>query len=415
MTDAAVVVGTGARQRRVRPEQVLGWLLVALTLGTVTAGTVLRVAAGGGSLALAGAGEAATAAGFTVAGALVVARRPDNRIGWLFCAVGTLIGGGLALDGYAAWGLSGPEPAPGAVTALWLASWGWVPAVSLLFIWLPLLFPDGRFASRRWRVVAIAATAAGVVVAAGMATFPGPLLFVSTPQPPANPFGIAGAEALIGVPTLAGVAVGGACVVAAIVSLLLRFRRAAGDERHQLAWLLYGVVVPWAAIGALVLAPVPDALETALMDAATLAVPVTLTVAILRYRLYAIDRLVSRTVGYLVVTGLLVGVYAGAALALGQLVGGPAGEQSAPAVAGATLAVAGAFGPVRRRVQDRVDRRFDRARYDAGRLVAGFRGRVRDEADLDDLSRVLLAAVDDAVAPAAASLWLRPAPGRPGR
>jgi hypothetical protein len=204
--------------------------------------------------------------------------------------------------------------------------------------------------------------------------------------------------------------------LAAVLSLVLRLRRARGVERQQLKWFVYAAVL---AVVVLVLANLLfyDLMEhgplgNLLWGAAPVSLAVAVAVAVLRYRLYEIDRLVNRTLVYGLVTALLAGVYAGGVFLLGRLLD-PADGQSELAVAASTLAVAGLFQPARRRVQQAVDRRFDRRRYDAARTVEGFSARLRDELDLDTLSSELLAVVDRTVQPAGVSLWPRPGSGRP--
>ena len=194
-------------------------------------------------------------------------------------------------------------------------------------------------------------------------------------------------------------------LAAAIVSLVVRFRRSHGVERQQLKWFTYA--------GALVLlAPLSNALIGNVSYVLVLALPVAVGVAVLRYRLYDIDRLINRTVVYGLLTALLAGVYAGVVLVLGQLFGGIGGQPPSWVVAGATLAVAAMFQPARRRIQAVVDRRFNRRKYDAARTVEAFSVRLRDEVDLDALSAELLAVVDQTIQPTRASLWLRPSDRR---
>ncbi|HEY2958743.1 MAG TPA: hypothetical protein VGM21_11135 [Actinomycetota bacterium] len=196
-----------------------------------------------------------------------------------------------------------------------------------------------------------------------------------------------------------------ACIPAAAGCVVLRFRAARGVERQQLRWVAAGATT--AVVGPLLLLalaavglPTLDAFSWPLL----LAVPVAIAVAVLRYRLWDLDRLVSRTVAYALVTGLLLVPYLLVVPAATRLVAG----SGSLAVAAATLAVAAAFQPLRRRVQDLVDRRFNRRRYDAARTVEGFAARLRDQVDLDALQAELLTVVDQTVQPTQASLWLRP-------
>ena len=192
-------------------------------------------------------------------------------------------------------------------------------------------------------------------------------------------------------------------------SLVGRFRRARGVERQQLRWLAFGAALAAVALlVALVALPTPtgdDVFQLALGVCFAL-LPLATGAAILRYRLYDIDRIISRTVAYGLLTLVLGGGYAAVALVLGQLVG----RDSSLAVAGATLAVAALFQPARRRVQQAVDRRFNRRRHDAARIIEGFGARLRDEIDLDTLTAEVLAVADQTMQPTRSSLWLRPAP-----
>jgi hypothetical protein len=208
-----------------------------------------------------------------------------------------------------------------------------------------------------------------------------------------------------------------AALLVAGASLVVRFRRARGVERQQLKWLLYAVVI--AILGVPLLSLVPSRTPELAADLASVLlialIPVAVGLAILRYRLYDIDRLINRTLVYGLLTALLAGVYALVVLVLGQLFGGVGGDPPTWAVAGATLAVAALFQPARRRIQAVVDRRFNRRKYDAARTVEAFSARLRDEVDLDALSAELLAVVDQTIQPTRASLWLRPSGKRPLR
>jgi hypothetical protein len=203
-------------------------------------------------------------------------------------------------------------------------------------------------------------------------------------------------------------------VLAAIASLVVRFRRARGVERQQLKWVVYAVVVVVRCFILLMVAPDPIGLSELAADvvfALLIAViPVAMGVAILKYRLYDIDRLINRTLVYGLLTALLGGLYAGAVLILGQAFGGVGGNPPSWVVAGATLAVAALFQPARRRIQAMVDRRFNRRKYNAAKTIEAYSVRLREQVDLDTLSSELLAVVDQTVQPTRVVLWLRPSP-----
>ena len=226
---------------------------------------------------------------------------------------------------------------------------------------------------------------------------------------------------------------GNLAIPAAAASLVIRFRRSRGQERQQLKWLAYAAAMLGVGVLGVTLVGFLDQqgwippqftrpLGIVLGGVAILGVtglPVTAGLAILRYRLYDIDRIINRTVVYGLLTALLAAVYAGLVLALGQLSGGIGTEPPSWAVAGATLTVAALFQPARRRIQQAVDRRFNRRKYDAARTVEAFSIRLRDQIDLDTLSAELQAVIDQTMEPTRVSLWLQPSAhsssGRPGR
>jgi hypothetical protein len=276
----------------------------------------------------------------------------------------------------------------------------WAPA-TVLGVTLPaLLVPDGRLRSRRWRPVAAAAMAAAVLVLVGSGLAPARLEDV----PIDNPFGLAGpAGAVAGALAAAGTLLWIATMVASLACVVLRFRSSAGVERQQLRWVAAGAAA--AVAGLLAGAAVPQhTVLASILYRLVLCVPAAIAVAVLRYRLWDLDRLISRTVTYLLVTALLVVPYLLIVPAAGRLAQG----SGSLAVAAATLAAAAAFQPLRRRVQDRVDRRFNRRRYDAARTVERFTVRLRDQVDLDALEAELLGVVEQTVQPVRTSLWLRP-------
>jgi hypothetical protein len=350
----------------------------------------------------------ATTVAFALVGGLVASRRPANPLGWLLVGIGLSGALGVLTERYAAYTLLvEPGTLPGATLVAWLAAFAWFPAFGLVPLAL-LLFPDGRLPGRRWRVAAWAAGAGLVVCTVCLA--------VSFLGDPAASVTAEGANPTPPPAVLVGAALGLAALVAgavaAVASLLLRWRRARGDERQQLKCLLLAAA---AFLGSTLVAvvaanwlAVPGGWLFGLVGA--VAVPVGAAVAILRYRLYEIDRLINRTLVYGLVTALLAAVYAAGVFALGALLN-PADGQSELAVAASTLTVAALFGPARRRIQALVDRRFNRARYDAARTVEAFSARLRDQVDLDTLSAELLGVVDRTVQPAGMSLWLRPGSG----
>jgi hypothetical protein len=203
----------------------------------------------------------------------------------------------------------------------------------------------------------------------------------------------------------------GAALVAAGASLVVRLRRARGEQRQQLKWLAYAAAVAATTqavnLVTFLLWGIRPGVLVAAYACALAAIPVAAGIAILRHRLYDIDRLINRTLVYGLLTVLLGGVYAAVVLVLGQVFGGLGAEPPNWVVAGATLAVAALFQPARRRIQAAVDRRFNRRKYDMAQTVEVFSARLRDELDLDALSAELLAVVDQTMQPTLASLWLR--------
>jgi hypothetical protein len=378
------------------------WSICAVTVATAVAALMssvlyplpAKLASQAGS-GLNGAVGGVFIAAFATVGALLAWKRPGNPIGWLLSATG------LA---YAAGALSVLL----LHRTLTLASWvGWTFLLGIgLCVFVVLLFPTGHLPSRRWQPVAWAAGAglAGWAVGASFA----PTIFTDSPSPP-NP---------VGVPRPAGdilyvVAAGGGVLIAAtglaaIASLAFRYRRAGTAERAQLKWLVYAGALIVAALVAEVLVQkimgtgtAATNLQNAISTGAVALIPVAIGIAVLRYRLYDIDRIISRTLAYAIVTGLLIGIYAGLVLLATQVLQ----IRGAVAVAAATLAAAALFNPVRRRVQHRVDRRFNRARYDAETTVAAFAARLKDAVDLDTVRADLAGVVQAALEPAHVWVW----------
>jgi len=343
---------------------------------------------------------------YAAVGALIAARHPGNPVGWLFCAVGLFSAGSELAYAYA----RNPNELPGAEVAAWVAAWTAEPG-TLVIVLLLLLFPTGRFLSRRWRAAALAASAAMAAWALALAFDPGPLRNVDGVV---NPVGIEGAGALLDVVAAAGVLILLLSMLVGAAGVIVRFRRARGEERRQLKWLaLAGAYAGLALLGVLALVLIVDTdgggwdfVTALLICSAIAAFPLAAGVAILRDRLYDIDVVIHRTLVYGALTATLGGVYASSVLIMG-LVLGPITRESDLAVAVATLTVAALVRPARTRIQSAVDRRFYRRRYDAVRTLSGFGARLRDQLDVDSLSVELRAVVRETVQPEHVSLWLR--------
>jgi hypothetical protein len=337
-------------------------------------------------------------------GARIVARQPSQPIGWILCALAGTSALTFFANEYAIYGLiTHPGAVPGAAALAWFTTWAITIPLGLLAALL-LLYPTGRPPSPRWRWwLWVAGIGNLLFIVSHLSLWPlrgASFLRLDT----SDPAGIAGMLFTV------GATAGPVAVVAAGVSVLVRFRRAQGVERQQIKWLLYAVLTvilayPLLAVAMTALGYTSELAGDVSVSLLVAPVPLAIGLAILRYRLYDIDRLINRTLVYGLLTALLAGAYAGAVLVLGQLLGQ---ELSSLAVAGATLAAAALFQPARRRIQQAVDRRFNRRKYDAARTVEAFSARLREEVDLDALSAELPAVVDQTIQPTRASLWLRP-------
>jgi hypothetical protein len=381
------------------------WLLWAATLVVTAVGLAIMVwdwsaPVPSGSFGVRGF-SGLWAVGFGGVGALLTRRRPGHPVGWIFAAAGMLAAVDFASFEYALAVVVGHRDLPAGEYVGWLQLWIWVPFVALITVYLPLLFPDGRLPGPRWRPVSWTAAGCGVIAAAGLAITPGVVVNLRALR---NPFGVHPAA----VPDTA-IAVGLAgllgCVVLAVWSLLVRARRGTSAERQQIKWLAYaGCLVAATLAPSTILSlntgTAARIAEGALM-VAIVTVPVAVAVAVLKYRLYDIDRVISRTLAYAIVTGLLAGIYAGLVLLATQVL-----RFSSPvAVAAATLAAAALFNPIRRRVQHAADRRFNRARYNAETTVAAFAARLKDAVDLDAVRDDLASVVRTALEPASVWVW----------
>jgi hypothetical protein len=350
---------------------------------------------------------------FAVVGALIAARRPGHRIGWLLL-IGTLsIASAQFAWTYALYGSEDGTSLVGLAVIGWVGNWTPWPALAA-FLLLLLWFPDGQPPSPRWRPIGWAIVAYCALVMVFLALYPG---LISAPELD-NPFALSGAAGTVMRKLQASPvvpAVGTVLVLASASAPLVRFRRARAIQRQQLKWFASAVAL---LVFILVLQSFPlpgwlHDLSGVLVVVAVWGIAAAIGIAVLRYRLYDIDRIVNRTLVYGLLTALLGGVYAAMVLLLGQLFGRIGSQPPTWAVAAATLTVAALFQPARRRIQAVVDRRFNRRKYDAAGTVEAFSGRLRDQIDLDTLSVELLATVEQTMQPTAVSLWLRPSPQAP--
>lgn len=340
----------------------------------------------------------AGAATLSIVGAFVVTRHPYNPVGWITCTVGLSVALARFCVEYATYVvLAKPGALPGGQAMVWLSEWIWAPAM-MVGTFLLLLFPSGRLPSRRWRPVAWLAAAGMLGVTVHEAFSPGSL----DEFPRENPFALGGAggqfaEAVGPAYSLINIA-----TIACVASLVIRMRRARGDERQQLKWLAVGGTV---FVVGVVLSNLPGTPRLPLL-LGHVAVASAVGVGILRYRLYDIDVAINRTLVYGSLSATLAGAYLASVLVLQFVLSGMT-SGSGVAVAGSTLAVAALFAPARRRIQAVVDRRFYRSRYDAARTLQRFGAQLRDEVDLDALGDDLCAVVARTMQPAHVSLWLR--------
>jgi hypothetical protein len=346
-------------------------------------------------------------------GAVLASRRPRHPVGWLLLAqVASNLATGAAAQ-YLAWGQlpGGPLPATRYVALSYPANTG---GGLLLLGFVLLLTPTGKLPSPGWRWWARAMVAIPLLLLVLVTLAPGSV--DTSQQVLGSPFGFGGLSGVLLVANQLALAFTTLAVAVCAGSLVLRFHRASGVERQQLRWVAVAAALLVVAAGVALVGLALGAPEvvTWAISAWVAGLPLAIGAAVLRYRLYDLDRIISRTVAYGLLTLLLGGGYAAVALGLGQLLG----RDSSLVVAAATLAVAAVFQPARHRIQQAVDRRFNRRRHNAAETIQAFSDRLRDQVDLDTLSTELLAVVEETMQPNQASLWLRPQPswtagGRP--
>jgi hypothetical protein len=347
---------------------------------------------------------------FSTVGAVVGSRKPQNPVGWLLCLYGLANAVGHFSSQYAIYALlTRSDALPAGEAMAWVSSWILPPIIGLQ-VFTFLLFPTGRLPGRRWRWLAWL-TAAFVVTGLIISAFS----FDANAAlgPVQNPLGIEGFSRIydwivLTLPTFLYAAVA--------FSLFVRVRRAGGVERQQIKWFAYAVVAT--VVGITIAYAIPDTFDTplwfdwvgyALVVVTTPAIPLSIGIAILRYRLYDIDRIINRTLVYGALTVTLALLYFGVVTATQAVFQGITGEDALPqlAVVASTLAIAAIFNPLRRRIQAFIDRGFYRRKYDAARTLEDLAAKLRNETDLGALRADILGVVRDTMQPEHASLWLR--------
>ena len=403
----------------------LAWSLCALCVALAVASLILALLNGrtlGEILIGPGIGTfAILTVSFSVVGALIASHRPENSIGWIFLAVGFFYGLLSAGDEYAIYALlTNPGSLPLGAAASWLGQWVWAPGLGLVLVFLPLLFPDGHPPSYRWRPVAwLGGLSIGLAVVSSMILLwpeRGPAL-VTGDESPSH---VVDVILLFALPLMLLAGLG------AVISLLVRFRRARGDERQQIKWFASAAALTfvWILVSEVfeelisIEGGVPEAILAFTSASASLvipSIPIATGIAILRYRLYDIDILINRTLVYGSLTAMLVSLYFVGIVVLQRVFVLLTGEQSTLAVVASTLSIAALFNPLRRRIQSFIDRRFYRRKYDARKTLEAFSAKLRNETNLDALSDDLTSVVRETMQPAHVSLWLRPSEGTRNR
>jgi hypothetical protein len=408
--------------------RVAGWLIVPLYVAGNCAFYLLRRGAGlgdgtnllddvEGTVFNVGFGA------FAVVGALLVVKRPTNLIGWIMAAIALMVSIFNAGGAYATYVmLTRGQPDALAVVGAWTANCYWFVMLALALFYLPMLFPDGHLPSRRWLPVAVLAgiAASGFVLPrAFMDTLP---LNEAPGYRIDNPIGIEGLGSVENLP-LFGVLVNGLLVIAfigAAASVVVRFHRSRGVERQQMKWFVYVTVV---LVGGSILTSVIGAatglrwleqFSFVLSMVALVGLPITVGIAVFRYRLYEIDVVINRTLVYGPLTALLVLFYLAGVVSLQYVFRALTGQESQIAIVASTLLIAALFTPLRRRIQSFIDRRFYRSKYDARKTLEAFSAKLRDKTDLGALNNELVGVVRETMQPAHISLWLRPDPAHKG-
>jgi hypothetical protein len=354
-------------------------------------------------------GFVAVQLGVATAGVIISSRLPQNAVGWIFLGIGLLLGLLFAAGAYATIGIDVEQGSflPGSRIAAWIGSWIFIPATFGLPMFLLLLFPDGRFVSKRWRLAGWVLGVLVVFATASKALLPGRI-------PPGfeNPFAPGGmAGEVLRVLDRVTDAIALPAFALAVAGLVVRLWRSRGVERQQLKWFAFSAALVGAGLGSSVFLPGGWAASLAFLVGllASAGLPVTAGIAIFQYRLYDIDLIVNRALVYGPLTATLVVVYVGSVVILQYVLQALTGGGSQLAIVVSTLLIAALFNALRRRIQAFIDRRFYRRKYDAQKTLSAFSQQLRDETDLDVLGANLVALVRTTIQPEHVSLWLKPA------
>ena len=399
----------------------LAWSLAALSVALLVGGIALSRAASSTAPDLQFGGETddssavidlVTLLTFSLVGAIIASRHPRNTIGWLFCSVGVTIGlNSFAGDYTEYWLASGFGMRSLGETAAWFSSWLWILLVSSP-IFVLLLFPDGRPPSPRWRPVAWCATLGITGFSLSLALGAGPL--EDFPQI-VNPYSVD--SPIVGIVGSAAGVVASGSMVASAVSLIVRLRRAEGEQRQQVKWLAYGgaMVVGTILVGGVITIWSVN-VSIMVMNVALLGLPVFTGIAIVKHRLYDIDIVINRTLVYGTLSVTLAALYLGGVAATQAVLGAITNqEQTQLAIVASTLVIAALFNPLRQRIQAFIDRSFYRRKYDVAKTLEGFSMKLRDDTDLEALRGDLVGVVRETMQPAHVSLWLRPQTSSKGK
>jgi hypothetical protein len=354
-------------------------------------------------------GNAVLAVSSSIIGAIIASRLPANPVGWLFCAAACIIAVSYLSAEYAIYALlARPDSLPAGEALAWLASWVWLLSIGCIVLSL-LLFPNGRLPSSGWRWLAWLSVLLTIAGAVWVALSPGAIGNLGSIR---NPLGIEGLPSgYKPVQTIMSALL----LVVAVSTLGLRLLRTRGIEHQQIKWPAFIAVL--AAGGSILYdTAISEAIGLRWLEwagyvgliAALVGFPISIGIAIVRYRLYEIDALINRSLVYALLTAISAAVYFGAVVLLQRVFVALTGERSTLAIVASTLLIAALFNPLRRRIQSFIDRRFYRRKYDAAKTLETFSAKLRDETDLDALSGDLVGVVRETMQPVHVSLWLRP-------